>query len=180
MHRGSFFHFFPTKDDLLLEVLAMHAQSMRARMLAGPFHPDLPPLSRFGRFFGQLAAHLRQQRNETGAVHGCPIGNVVIELATRSPAVRAAAAAVFDVMRSVFEQTLRDAKAAGELPPATDPATGATAILAYMQGLAVVGKAYGNLDELERIGARVLMLVGGSPLTPAAPPRRSRTRRVSR
>lgn len=172
MHRGSFFHFFPTKDDLLLAVLAQRAQSMRERMLAGPFHPDVPPLARFDRFFRMLAAHLRQQRDNTGAVHGCPIGNVVIELATRSPAVRGAAAAVFDVMRGVFEQTLRDAKAVGELPPTMDAATGATAILAYMQGLAVIGKAFGDLDEVERVGARAMLLVGAA--TPPAPAARSR------
>lgn len=160
VHKGSFFHFFPSKDDLLLAVLDRYAEQIGEHLVAGPFAPDVPPLARFERFFARLGAQMQQEIARDGCIRGCPIGNVVLELATRSPAVRAAAARVFDRMRTVFEQALDEALARGELLPGTDPRTAATALLAYLQGLAVLGKAYGAAGGLDRLAGRVPALLG--------------------
>src|SRR6186713_628993 len=61
IHKGSFFHFFPSKDDLLLAVLDRHAQRVDTMLREGPFRPDVPPLERFARFFRGMASTIRGQ-----------------------------------------------------------------------------------------------------------------------
>jgi len=159
VHKGSFFHFFPTKDALLFAVLDHWAQQVDSGFRSGPFARDVPPLDRFSRFFGGCLAHLREQIEQDGCARGCPIGNVVLELSTRSAAIRKAAARVFDVMRSVFKEALDEAVARGDLPRSTDVDATSGALLAYLQGLAVIGKAYGDVGALAKWGARAEALI---------------------
>lgn len=161
VHKGSFFHFFPTKDALLLAVLERHAQQVAADFRAGPFARDVAPLARFERFFGGCLAHMKEQIDRDGCARGCPIGNVVLELSTRSAVIRKAAARVFDVMRAIFKEALDEAVARGDLPRSTDVDATSGALLAYLQGLAVIGKAYGDIGALSKWGARAEALIRG-------------------
>lgn len=163
VHKGSFFHFFASKEDLLLAVLAQYRDRVRRGLEDGPFRRDAPPLARIVRFFAALGASVAADLQRTGCFRGCPIGNVASELGTRVPAVRAATAAVFDDMRAIFRGALNEAAEAGDLLPGTDVDAGATAILAFLQGLAVLGKAYGGTAPMKGLGARVLPLVGATP-----------------
>ena len=156
VHKGSFFHFFATKEQLLLAVLDRYARDMDASLRAGPFKPDVAPLARFERFFAGLGDHFRDQMAREGAFRGCPIGNVVIELSTRDAKARAAAARVFDAMRALFAETFEEAVRRGELPAATDARAAADAALAVLQGIAVLGKAYGDEALLEGVAARAV------------------------
>lgn len=160
VHKGSFFHFFGSKEDLLLAVLERHAQEIRGWLYDGPFRPDTPPLQRFARFFHGMAERAHRELAATGAFRGCPIGNVSSELATRIPAVRAATARVFDVMQQVFAQTVRDGITAGELARDLDPDATARALLAYMQGMAVLGKAYADVTRLAGLVRGAATLLG--------------------
>ncbi len=168
IHKGSFFHFFASKDDLLLAVLDRYAEQVRVRLTEGPFRRDVPPLQRVRRFFAGILESVRGEVDRIGCTRGCPIGNVASELATRSPAVRAATARVFDVMRAVFADALREAVATGELDEDVDAEAAAGAVLAYLQGLAVLGKAYGDVAQLERLGGRVMGLISASARGDAA------------
>jgi TetR/AcrR family transcriptional regulator, transcriptional repressor for nem operon len=177
VHKGSFFHFFASKDDLLLAVLDRHAQRMRTGLRDGPFRSDVPPLERFEQFFGWLGGAMREQKARTGCMHGCPIGNLVLELATRDPKIREAAARVFDELQAVFAETLDQAIRDGQLPDDTDTAVTAATLLVWMQGLAVVGKAYGDAAQLRRIAASVAMLLRNPPRRPVSAASGVRTRR---
>ncbi|MCA8949991.1 MAG: TetR/AcrR family transcriptional regulator [Planctomycetes bacterium] len=159
VHKGSFFHFFPSKQALLLAVLERHATDLDARLRQGPFAPDVPPLQRFERFFGWLGNTARGQLEQDGRFRGCPIGNLVSELGTRDDAARAAAAAVFDRLLAVFEETVREAVAVGELPAATDARTAAHAVLVWMQGLSVLAKSYGTAAPLGDLVARGIAML---------------------
>jgi hypothetical protein len=55
---------------------------------------------------------------------------------------------------------VRAAVSAGELPPGSDPDLVAARLLAFLQGLAVLGKAYGDLDALARWGGGLDALLG--------------------
>lgn len=165
VHKGSFFHFFPTKEDLLLAVLGRYAEQVGLRLRQGPFAGDVPPLARFARFMAGQGESAARDLAANGCMKGCPIGNIVLELSTRSPAVQQAAARVFDVMQTVFREALDCAVATGELPPATDTKALAGAVLAFVQGIAVLGKAYGDLGRLAPVAGHLMTLLrtGGQP-----------------
>jgi TetR/AcrR family transcriptional regulator, transcriptional repressor for nem operon len=168
VNKGSFFHFFESKNALLIAVLDRHAEDLRAHLESGPFRPDIPPLARLERFLHEMGAMMKDERRRTGCPRGCPIGNIVSELATRDDAARDAARRALDVFRDAFAQVLREAAADGSLPAGIDVDLGADAILAYLQGLAVFGKAYRDQARLERLGALVPALFGGDRSAPGA------------
>jgi TetR/AcrR family transcriptional repressor of nem operon len=156
IHKGSFFHFFASKEALLVAVIERHAEELRAGLAAGPFAADVPPLARIARFFAGMSKTAHDECRKTGSFRGCPIGNVVAELATREEPVRAAAQGAFDVLRGAFHGALADAVRAGELPRTFAVDAAADALLAAMQGLALLGKAYRDPARLDRLGAHVL------------------------
>jgi TetR/AcrR family transcriptional repressor of nem operon len=162
VNKGSFFHFFESKHDLLIAVLERLANEVREHLVSGPFSPEVPPLERLDRFLGELGSEMKEECRGTGAPKGCPFGNIISELATRDPAARDAAARALDVMRSLFADTLREAVADGSLPPDVDAEVGADAITAYLQGLAVFSKAYGDPARVEKIGVLLPLLVQGA------------------
>lgn len=174
VNKGSFFHFFPSKEALLLAVIDHHAGCIRERLMTGAFRPDVPPLARLERYFAERRTTMRQDRG--GAFRGCPIGNLISELGTRDEAARDAAARVLDMIRQCILEVLREAVADGSLPADVDVEVAAGAIVAYMQGLAVLGKAYRDPARLDGLGELVPVLFGG-----ARPVRRQRaSRRTSR
>ena len=168
VNKGSFFHFFDSKSALLIAVLDRRAEDLRVYLRTGPLRPDIPPLARLQRFLQEMGAAMKDDRRRAGCPRGCPIGNIVSELATRDDEARDAAARAFDVFRDAFAQVLRDAAADGSLPAGIDVDLGADAILAYLQGLAVFGKAYRDQARLERLGALVPALFGGARSAPRA------------
>ena len=159
VHKGSFFHFFASKDELLLAVLARYAEQIGPHLRGGAFARDVAPLARFERFFADTAATARRELAAEGCMRGCPIGNLVLELSTRSAAVQQAAARVFDEMQAVFKEALDEAVATGELASTADTAGLATTVLSLLQGLAVIGKAYAGVDRLHPVVAHVMALL---------------------
>jgi TetR/AcrR family transcriptional repressor of nem operon len=176
VNKGSFFHFFESKSALLVAVLDRHAEDLRAHLRTGPFRPDIPPLDRVKRFLAGLGASMREERQRTGCLRGCPIGNIVSELATRDAVARDAAARALDVFRDVFADVLRDAVAEGSLSAGADVDVGADALVAYLQGLAVFGKAYRDPARLARLAELVPALCAATPLSPKARPEPALTR----
>lgn len=158
VHKGSFFHFFPSKDDLLLAVLERYAHDIGAALRDGPFRRDVPPRERFARFFVSRLERVRGEIERVGCWRGCPIGNIVIELGTRNENARRAAAKVFDVMQDVFAEAIDDARTADGRGFDVDTKTAAATVLAFVQGLTVLGKAYGDPRQLERVA--MVMLAG--------------------
>src|SRR5437868_1482843 len=55
VHKGSFYHFFPSKRDLLLAVLDIQWEQLQQSMLEPAFARDVPPLQRVARFFTLFA-----------------------------------------------------------------------------------------------------------------------------
>jgi TetR/AcrR family transcriptional repressor of nem operon len=176
VNKGSFFHFFASKDDLLESVLDGYAVQIGARLREGPFKRDVPPLQRVLRFFRTMIDRVRGEITESGCARGCPIGNVVVELSTRKPRIRAAASRVFDEMRAVFAEALREAVRDGSLSEQTDIESAALALLGYMQGMALLGKAYGDAAFRKGADGRILGLLGAAPAVGPRTPTRGRPR----
>jgi AcrR family transcriptional regulator len=83
-HSGSFYHFFPTKQDLLLAVLKTYRDGIEPMLLAPAWDGILDPIA---RVFALLAAYRRALEN-SGCTYGCPIGSLALELHEPDPPVR--------------------------------------------------------------------------------------------
>src|ERR1700761_6423094 len=69
---GSLYHFFPTKQDLLLEVLRRYRDGIRPMLLEPAWQGIGDPIE---RVFALLAAY-RRSLATTECTYGCPIGSL--------------------------------------------------------------------------------------------------------
>jgi AcrR family transcriptional regulator len=146
---GSLYHFFPTKEDLLIAVLERYLEMLGPAVMEPVFNRVSDPVE---RIFGVLDGY-RQMLRITGCTQGCPIGNLALELSDTHPAVRELIAANFTNWRRAIEQCLLDAR--DRLPADTDPEQLAAFVLTVMEGGIMQAKAYRSLDAFETAVAQL-------------------------
>ncbi|HNJ08098.1 MAG TPA: TetR/AcrR family transcriptional regulator [Plasticicumulans sp.] len=114
--RGSFYHYFPSKEAYGLAVVEHYAQYF-AKRLARAFDDDsLTPLDRLRRFVTEACAGMIRHEFR----RGCLVGNLGQELGAHNDAFRERLEAVLGHWQARVADCLRAAIRAGELPPETD------------------------------------------------------------
>ena len=89
---GSLYYFFPTKQDVLLEVLRRYRDGIYPMLLLPAWDGVDDPIE---RVFALLARY-RQALQMTDCVYGCPIGSLALELHEPDPPVRELLSVNFD------------------------------------------------------------------------------------
>lgn len=89
---GSLYHFFPTKQHLLLAVLEWYVENLEPQIVEPARARTDDPL---GRVFAILAGY-RRALLATDFHFGCPIGNLALEFKEPDPPVRELLARNFD------------------------------------------------------------------------------------
>jgi TetR/AcrR family transcriptional repressor of nem operon len=158
VHRGSLYHFFPSKEALGLAVLEANWAMMTA-LLDEAFSADVAPLERIDRFLRSFGGMLAAARLQIGATPGCPLGNLAAELSAQQGQARTSIASIFDAWARRLADTIQEAQLRGEVDPAVAAEDAALRVLAYVQGLALLAKAYDRPDLIEQAPAGVRLLL---------------------
>ena len=140
---GSLYHAFPTKQDLLLEVLRRYRDGIGPMLLAPAWSGEEDPIE---RVFALLAAY-RGMLAATDCLYGCPIGSLALELHEPDPSVRELLAANFDGWVTAVEGCL--AEAAGDLPKGTDTTRLARFVLTTMEGGVMQSRTHRSLAAFD-------------------------------
>jgi AcrR family transcriptional regulator len=111
VHRGSLYHAFPAKKDLLLAVLVYYRSGIGERLIAPAWAETDDPIE---RVFALLARY-RRFLIDTDGRFGCPIGSLALELHEADADVRAMLEANFEAWIGHVEQCFL---AAGDRLPA--------------------------------------------------------------
>ncbi len=138
--KSSFYHFFSSKQELVLVALESQWQRFEETLLLPAFSDHLPPQERMVRFFDLMLEKQQAQKQTSGHMYGCPIGNLTLELSTQDELIRTRAEQFFQEWLSYFEQMLREAKEQGIVPASLDTAVTAQALLAYFEGVMLLAK----------------------------------------
>jgi AcrR family transcriptional regulator len=133
---GSLYHFFPTKEDLLAAVLEARKKMMWPELLQPIWDRIDDPIE---RVFGLLDGY-RQMLHVTDFEHGCPIGNLAIEVTESNPKIRHLIAENFDGWIAAVETCFREAK--DRLPEEIDPKHLAVFVLTTMEGAVMLARTY--------------------------------------
>ncbi|MFI8770031.1 TetR/AcrR family transcriptional regulator [Streptomyces sp. NPDC053792] len=156
--KGSFYYFFASKEELALAVVEEHWAEQRTtwtRALDG----DVPPLGRLRRLYESTEAELRAGRESCGAVTGCLLGNLALELSTRTESVRERLREIFDEQVALVAGTVAEALARGEVTVA-DTGAAARALVAQLEGRVLLAKLYDDPGRLDALWADSLALLG--------------------
>jgi AcrR family transcriptional regulator len=140
---GSLYHAFPTKQDLLLEVLRRYRDGIGPMLLAPAWHGVEDPIE---RVFALLAAY-RRMLVSTECVYGCPIGSLALELHEPDPAVRELLATNFEGWTRAIEECLKGA--AGRLPGGIDVGRLAQFVLTTMEGGVMQARTHRSPDAFD-------------------------------
>jgi TetR/AcrR family transcriptional regulator, transcriptional repressor for nem operon len=142
-HSGSFYHFFPTKQDLLLAVLERYRTGI-VPMLIEPAWADVhDPIE---RIFALLARY-RMLLEMTHCGFGCPIGSLALELHEPDPAVRQLLASNFSGWIDQVENCLLDARKV--LGRELDTRRTASFVLTVMEGGVMQARTYRDLRPFD-------------------------------
>jgi TetR/AcrR family transcriptional repressor of nem operon len=148
--KGSFYHFFPSKQNLTLAVLDTIYLDFKKDLLDQAFSNQLEPLQRLEKMAELIYRFQHDIFTDTGQMYGCPFGNLGVELSTQDEAIRQKIDVIFNKMKSCIRQALVDAVAQGDVDAIDVDAT-ADAVLAYIEGSMLMAKTRNDPEVLHRL-----------------------------
>jgi TetR/AcrR family transcriptional regulator, transcriptional repressor for nem operon len=157
VQKGSFYHFFPSKQELAMAVIDDMADDWAHGFVAEAFDQNLPPLERLDYMIDAAYYWQKAAKDIEGRMPGCLFGNLALEMSTRDDVMRAKLNAVFEKAKDKFRDTLDEAVAAGALAPMSTECT-ATAMLAYLEGIILLAKSRNDPEVILRLGPAIKTL----------------------
>ena len=151
IQKGSFYHFFPSKRDLVLAVIEEFAAEWADGFVAEAFDPALPPMERIDYMIDAAYYWQKSVKELHGRMPGCLFGNLALEISIQDDILRAKLLAVFSKAKNRFRDTLDEAIEKGEITPQDTELT-AEAMLAYLEGMILLAKAQNDPEVLYRLG----------------------------
>jgi TetR/AcrR family transcriptional regulator, transcriptional repressor for nem operon len=159
VNKSSFYHFFPSKQALVLAAIDRQWQWFEETVLAPTFLDASPPQDRILRFFDQVVERQQEQKRTCGHMNGCPAGNLTLEMSTLDELIRSRVDRFFREWLCYFERSLRDAKRLGIAPATLDTAQTAEALLAYFEGVMLLAKGRNDPSLVSSLRMGVLSLM---------------------
>ena len=157
VNKGSFYHFFPSKQALALAVIEAHAQDLQ-QLWQEALLATCSPLERLQRAFEATHEAHCHLVNPRGEMMGCPLGNFAIELSSQDDVIRQKLAATFNSWTAVIERLLREAVTQGDLP-ALDVDTTAQTLIAYFEGVLLLAKMQNDPGVVKKLAQGAVHLV---------------------
>ena len=134
--KGSFYHYFSSKQDFGLQVLEHFATGID-RIFATMLSDDsLSPLARFRTCVESLVVRFEDNNCSVG----CLVANLGQELADQNEDFRMRLDGIFRAWMRHFEQCLREAQSSGEIPKETSPELLAQVFISGFEGALLISK----------------------------------------
>lgn len=157
VRKGSFYHFFESKQALTAEVIEQRWTAQRAEWAAEVERAE-PAVRRLKRLLrGQAAAQARDKR-EHGRVLGCLFGNLASELATTDEHLRARIADVFDEQVAMVAGLVKEMIDDGDIPRGVDEHGAARSVLAHLEGMVLFAKLADDPSILDGLWEQTVLL----------------------
>jgi TetR/AcrR family transcriptional regulator, transcriptional repressor for nem operon len=132
----SFYNYFTSKDDFVIEVIKLYVADEQARLERVQASSTLSPLEKLRRYFeDKIAFH-----GERGQFTGCLLGNLSLEVAGHNLAIRDLLRRSFDDWQKSIAMTIRESIDKGELPRTAKANTLAAVIVDSWEGAQVRAK----------------------------------------
>ena len=158
INKGSFYHFFPSKADLVAAAYEEHWKEKRPEM-DRIFSPQVPPLERIHNFYQYIYETQKEKSEQYGHVCGCPYASVGSEIATLDEKIRAKSEHLMNSGRKYVESAIADAIREGSVT-VKDPVAASVTLQSLLCGMLVEARVQNDLKVLENLEATVMNLLG--------------------
>jgi TetR/AcrR family transcriptional repressor of nem operon len=145
VHKGSFYHLFPSKASFAIAVLQAYAALETARWTEALNDTEFSPLQRLRKYFELLTVLY----GRSSGLSGCFVGALCLEVADHNETMRLQLQAVLASWQGALAGLLRQAQSAGEIGPAASPKELAELVIAHWEGAHVRAKAENNDKPFE-------------------------------
>ncbi|HEX3374302.1 MAG TPA: TetR family transcriptional regulator C-terminal domain-containing protein [Edaphobacter sp.] len=143
--KGSFYHYFPSKEAFAKEVLELYARGENERAEKILRNGKGPPLKRLRRYFEELIAVY----GPTAKISGCMVGNLSLEMADHSDSIQSLLHQVFSRWQAGIAGILQEAMDRGDLAKSNKPQELASFLLNNYEGAMLRSKADRSSKPLE-------------------------------
>ena len=158
VRKGSFYHFFKSKSDLVIAALETHWEESRGEF-DRIFSPSVPPVERLRGFFDFMVRRQAWKAEQAGRVLGCPYASVAISCSSEEQQIRQHVEQIFATFKKYFESALRDGKADGSIPVKDVPMTVET-VFDLIEGAMSAARIQNSLKPIQNVGRGAFMMLG--------------------
>jgi len=159
VRKGSFYHFFASKEALtvaaLREAWAAERRSWRALV-----DSTIPAVDRLEALVGSQVSAQCEAKKGSGSVVGCLYGNLALEIGPDDDPVRACLAEIFEDQVAIIHDVLKAGVADGSINDARAGRETARALLAQLEGMVMFAKLHDDPAILKGVWTQVLVLLG--------------------
>jgi TetR/AcrR family transcriptional repressor of nem operon len=146
---GSFYHFFPGKEALLLAVLDEYLDGLEPVIVQPAFASCRDPIE---RIFAILAGY-RGRLVDTGCQYGCPLGRLALEIEADNLPAHQRIAANFEGWTSAIRRCLEEAQP--RFPKGCDLDGLATFVLTVMEGGVMQSRSCRRMEPFDQSVAQL-------------------------
>lgn len=156
--KGSFYHFFPSKESLACQVIERNWTALRSNL------DTLRKEGNSGRnsvlcLFEKILQGSAEIRRSRGKILGCDIGIFADDLAPAANQVQQKAEECLLAWTAIFSEMIADGQADGSIDPRLSADATAESLVALAQGMSVMGRTFNDLEMLSRIANQAERLV---------------------
>jgi TetR/AcrR family transcriptional repressor of nem operon len=148
---GSFYHFFASKEALLLAVLDSYVEALEPMVLRPAFARHRDPIL---RIFAILEGY-RGRILGTGCRYGCPLGRLALEIEAENLPAHQRIADNFSGWTSAVRKCLQQAREQGRLAPNLDLDALAAFVLTTMEGGVMQSRSYRSVQPFDQSVAQL-------------------------
>jgi TetR/AcrR family transcriptional repressor of nem operon len=143
--KGSFYHYFPSKEAFAKEVLALYVGIENERAGKILLQGKAAPLKRLRRYFEELI----DVYGPTAEISGCLVGNLSLEMADHSDSIQSLLHHSFANWQAGIASVLQEAIDRGDLARSNKPQELASFLLNSYEGALLRSKADRSYEPLE-------------------------------
>lgn len=158
INKGSFYHFFPSKESLAVAALEEHWQRIQPK-LDQIFSPQKDPIQRLMDYCDHSIRMQKEKQEQFGFVCGCPYTTLGAEQCSQSEIIREASAKHLDRIKKYFVSAVKDAAQEGIIQVSNVPKK-AQELFTFNLGAFTMARIYNDLKMVDNLKQEFKELLG--------------------